>query len=288
MTTLATTIANVRRILKDTPGKLHLNGAIADTTEETVTLDSGEISRIQAQVTLEHDDGTGEQRRVLSIDDANNAFEAERGYNGSTAATHSDNTYMLINPRFSYDIVSQAITHALVHMWNEGLYVHGTRELTSSLTDNVYNLPDAAIDEVLAVYQQPSSFDDPVFLTNWQMDKTVRDTDLFASGYSIFIGENVGIAGTDLFYLTTKEQLAITTISTNQEPIVQNLAAALLLEWETPKRLGGPTNQGDRTVTPTNFLTGASYFREVARRAITVERSRLRRLNPPKRNWKYS
>ena len=59
--------------------------------------------------------------------------------------------------------------------------------------------------------------------------ETVRDTDLFASGFSIYIGENWGIPGTDKFYLTTKKQHTITTITANQVVIVENLAAALLL-----------------------------------------------------------
>jgi hypothetical protein len=121
MATLATLIAAVRLELDDEPAKIQLNGAISSTTAETVVVNSGETDKLQAGMRLEHDDATGESRRVLSVTSTTN-FEAERGYLGSTAATHSDNTYMLIAPRWRYDQVSRAITTALVTMFSKGIY----------------------------------------------------------------------------------------------------------------------------------------------------------------------
>src|SRR5688572_3812758 len=111
MATMAATVTAIRRLLKDEPVKIQLDGAIADTTTETVTVNSGETAKIQADVRLEHDDGgatSAEQRRVLSVSSVT-VFTAERGYNGSTAATHADNSYLLIAPRFPYDEVAQAV-----------------------------------------------------------------------------------------------------------------------------------------------------------------------------------
>lgn len=287
MATLAATVTAIRRLLKDEPTKLQLDGALSDTTTETVTVNSGETSKLAVGTRLEHDDATGEQRRVLSIT-STTQFTAERGYNGSTAATHSDNTYLLVAPRFPFDEIDQAIDVVIDSvLYGEGVYDVIERQLASSASSDHYNAPASTIEEILHVYQKPASVQEPINVTGFDPLPTNRDTSLFASGKSLHIWENAGTAGTDVYYLSCKEKYTLSTLSTTAERIVQFLACALLVEWEVPRRLAGPTNQGDRTVASRDFLGAAAYYREQANRLIRIERSNLRELHPLKFNWRY-
>jgi hypothetical protein len=283
-TTLATMVQDIRRELDDEPAKVHLNGAIANTTEETVVLDSGQTSKLQVDVRLEHDDASGEERRVLSITSTTD-FEAERGYRGTTAATHSDDTYLLIAPRYSYDQISEAVTIALEQIYGMGLYTAVQRDITSSATTDYYNLPASTIIEVLSVYQMPSGADEPTWLHDYSKYPLNMDTSDYASGQAIYIRENVGVPGTDVYHLECKEKLAITTISTSQEPIVKWLACAELLDGREPRRLAGPTNQGDRTVQPGATQRSSAWYRAKAKELIVSEKDDLRSLHPARRNW---
>jgi hypothetical protein len=102
---------------------------------------------------------------------------------------------------------------------------------------------------------------------------------------AIAIRSNIGIPGTDIYYLTTKEKPTVTTLTARQTDIVQYLTCARLLEGKTPRRLAGPTNQGDRTVRSGEYLQDGGYFRNLARPLIQGEKSDLRSKNPHKRNW---
>ena len=287
MATTSATVTSIRQLLKDNPVKLQLGAAQSDTTDETTTLIGADISKVQTGMTLEHDDATGEMRRVLSVDQTASTMEAERGYYGSTAATHSNSTYLLINPRFPYNEVTQCITRALDVFYDEGVYDIIERELTSSATTDVYNAPAASIREVLSIAMKPTGFNEAVYISNFDPYPRNVDTDLYASGLSIRISEVYGTAGTDIYYLNCKEKLTISTITSEQERILHDLVCADLIETEVLKRLAGPTNQGDRTVRSSEFLQAAAIKRERAMRALRVQASNLRSLYPLKRNFRY-
>jgi hypothetical protein len=286
VSTIPLTVTAIRRLLKDEPVRVQLGAAVVGSSDETVTLVAGDITKIQSGIRVEHDDATGEQRRVLSVDGDNDEFEAERGYLGSTAASHSNSTYMVVSPRFPYDEVSQAINMVLdAELLSAGIYDILERTITSSATTNSYNSPSANVEEVLAVYQKTSSMSEPVWLIDFERYPRNVDTSLYGTGKMVTIRENLGVPGTDTYYLSTKEKLTITTLTTRQERIVQLLACANLIEWESVRRLAGPTNQGDRTVNVNQMAQTGSYYRSLARPLMKAEVSDLRSLNPPKKNW---
>jgi hypothetical protein len=287
MATTAATVTSIRQLLKDNPVKLQLGAAQSDTTDETTTLIGADISKVQTGMTLEHDDASGEMRRVLSVDQTASTFEGERGYYGSTAATHSNSTYLLVNPRFPYNEVTQCITRALDTFFDKGVYEINEREITSSATTDVYNSPSTSIREILSVAMKPSGFTEAVYISNFDPYPRNVDTDLYASGQSIRISEVYGTAGTDVFYLNCKEKLTISTISSEQERIVHDLVCADLMEVEVHKRLAGPTNQNDRTIRSSEFLQAAAVRRARANEALNVQASNLRSLYPLKRNFRY-
>lgn len=284
MATTAGMVADIRLELDDEPVKLQLNGAIANTTEETVVVNTGETAKLQVGMRLEHDDASGEERRVLSITDSTD-FEAERGYLGSTAATHADDTYLLVQPRWRYRQVAEAIDVALAQLYGKGVYDIEHREVNSSASTNYYDLPNAGVVEVLGIYQLPSGFSEPYWLNDFSRYPLQTDTDDFASGFAIFIRENVGLAGTDVYHVLCKERLAIGTITSAQEAIVKWLACAELLDGREPRRLGGPTNQGDRTVRPAETQRSSAWYRAKADELIMTEKQDLRSRVPARRNW---
>lgn len=279
MTTVAATITAVRRILKDNPLAIHLNGAIANTTEETVVVDSADISKVKPDQVWEHDVG-GEQRLTISVDADAFSFEAYRGHNGSTAATQADNSFMLLNPRFTYDELSQAINQCLDYDLFPEVYEIVEHEYTSSSTSNAYNAASTSCEKILDVYQRPLSTDTPqrtgIHYTVYPQNV---DTDLWANGlmFEIYGGK---ADGTEKYYVNCAHRLAIGTLLARQERLVQMCAAKYAVEWSSPRRLAGPTNQGDRSVRPGDELRAAGYYDEMFRRMKRDEARWLKRQVP--------
>lgn len=289
MATTAGTVLAVRRILGDTPEQVHLNGAIANTTEETVVVDSTDIGKVAVGQILEHETG-GELRYVISVDEDANGFEAYRGYLGSTAATQADNSFMWINPRFTYVTIEQALDAVLdVDLFNEGLW-DLTEHTVASNADGTrdYNAPSANCEEFLSVYQFTSSMLEPSWLLAHEFSRYPRnvDTSHHATGKMFTIHHNHGVAGTDSYYVTCAHRLAIGTLNARQEHIVQWLTTARLLEQEDAKRTGQNTTQGDRTVRVGARVQTAAYYRSLAEKAINDERSEVKKLLPSGRVWK--
>jgi hypothetical protein len=288
MATTAATVLAIRRILGDTPEQVHLNGSVANTTEETVTVDSTDIGKVAVGQVLEHETG-GELRSVISIDEDNNAFEAYRGYLGSTAATQADNSFMWINPRFFYVTIEQAIDSVLdVDLFNEGMWdLNEHVVLSNADSTRDYNAPSANCEQWLSVYQYTSSMTEPRWMLSDEFSRYPRnvDTTHHATGKMFTLHRNFGVAGTDSYYVTCGHRLAIGTLNARQEHIVQWLTCARLLEQEDAKRTGQNSNQGDRTVRVGARTQTAAYYRQLAEKALNDERSEVKKLLPAGRRW---
>jgi hypothetical protein len=289
MATTAATVLAVRRILGENPENVHLNGSIANTTEETVVVDSTDIAKVAVGQVLEHETG-GELRYVVSVDEDTSGFEAYRGYLGSTAATQADNSFMWINPRFPYVAIEQALDAVLdVDLFNEGLWDLNEHTVTSnSDSTRDYNAPSANCEQFLSIYQFTALMTEPRWLLADEFSRYPRnvDTTHHATGKMFTIKENFGTAGTDPYYVTCAHRLAIGTLNARQEHIVQWLTCARLLEQEDAKRTGQNTTQGDRTVRVGQRVQTAAYYRGLAEKAINDERSEVKKLLPPGRVWK--
>lgn len=286
MANLTTTIGAIRRMLKDEPLKVRLSDDVDDITEETIALTAGDVTKCAAGMRLEFDDGTGEQVRVLSTDADADTLEGERGYAGSTPSQHdTDAPWLLVNTRFPFDVVEQAVNVVIeADLVAEGLYNINEYEVTSVANSDGYDSPSADIMELLSVYQFSNYMTEPEYLEAYSKYPINADEDLYPSGKVIYIYENLGNVG-DLYYVSAKERLSIANLTTSQERIVQLLSAAHLLDWEVPRRLGGPTNQGDRTVRSNEFLQTAAYYRDQAKKMIRAEQAILRSLNPTRKTW---
>jgi len=294
MATMAATVTSIRRILADVPERVHLNGAIANATVETVVLDTTDIGKIAIGQVLEHDDGGAsgaEQRLVISVNADAASFEAYRGFNGSTAeSTHADNSFMLVKPRYAYDAVAQATNTVLeTNLFNEGLYDLNEHTVVSNADGSRdYNAPTSSCEQFLTVYQFTATMTEPLFLKAGEFSRYPRNTDTthYATGKMFVIRKNFGVPGTENFYVTCGHRLVIGTLNIRHERIVQWLACAYLLEWEEPRRHGQDTTQGDRSVRPGQRINTSAYYRQLANEAITSERAEVKKLVPPQRVWR--
>lgn len=285
MATYSGTVANIRRLLKDRPIQAKLGAAQSDTTTETTTVTAGTAKFFKEGQVWEHADNNGdsastssEQRLITAV--ASTTVTGIRGYNSTTAATHSNSTYMLLDPRFPYDTVTQAIGTVLdTDMFPNDVYEIVEHEVTSSATSFAYNAPATACERILNIYQRIASTDRPTPITNWTQLQNA-DTDLWANGKVYTIEQNFGARGTAVYYVNCAHKLAVTTLSTAQERIVHLMACAYLLEWEEPKRAAGPTNQGDRTVRVGDQARLAAYYRDLAMDKMREEAAYLARLTP--------
>ena len=194
---------------------------------------------------------------------------------------------MVKDPRFRYDLILQAIDTVLDRdLWDDGVFDIIEHQITSSATTHAYNSPTATCMEFLAVYQRIVSTDPPFFLSVFTRLPQNVDTSLWSNGKVFEIQENWGSPGTALYYVNCKHRLAIGTLTTQQERIVQWLSCAYLLEWTEPKRSSGPTNQNDRTIKPGTAIGDAQYYRTLARNALGAERSLLKSQNPAFRTFR--
>lgn len=290
MATMATTVAAVRKILGDRPVEDYLGASIA--AGSTTTFTPTDVSLYAKGDVWEFQDGSTEADVVLvrAVDDATPLITVKRSHEDSTGVAHSNAAVLMKAPTFRYNTIAQAVSTVI----DSDLYENGVHDLIEhQVTSNSdgspdYNAPLSTCEEFLAVYQKTSTMDTPQWFGNAAFTRYPKnvDTSLYANGKVFFITRNLGTAGTDIYYISCAERLTLATLTAAQTHIVQWLTCAYLLEWTEPRRLAGPTNQGDRTVRPGQGVGTAAYYRQLADRGMQNEKSRLRKLNPPTKVWR--
>jgi hypothetical protein len=283
--TMATTVAAVRRILKDDPPRDKLAAAMSDTT--TLTFTPTEVSLYSKGQRVEWDDGnTGaEQALVSAVDQATPLITLlHRGMYGSTATTHAIATDVLFGPRYYYDEVAQTINSILEEdLYGEGLYEIDQHSLIATSTTEVFNAPTAECQRFLRVYYRILSTDTPIDIWRFDHDLPNADTSLYSNGKYVRI-QDQPLDGTVMFVLCA-HKLGIATLTSAQQRILEWLTCARLLEQGEPRRDAGPTNQGDRTVRPNTGIQTAAYYRGLAEEAISKEVMYLQRQYPRRKTY---
>ncbi len=285
MTTVAAEVKNIRRLLDDQPDSDVTAGSVASGSTTSVTMTS--TTKHAAGTWWEFDDDTGDVIYETVFNPSTAVATIRRNYLGSTGTSHSSGAVVLKQPKFRYDIISQAINQVLdIDLYGEGIYDLQEHQITSSATTSYYNSPAADCLEFKDVYQFTSLMVGPARDNLWFSPKPRNvDTTLFAAGKYFVITGNYGTAGTALYYVTCAHKHTISTLTAGATRIVQCLAAAYLLEWTEPRRLQGPTTQGDQTVRPGASLPTAAYFRSLAEEYIQKERRTIKDLIPSHRRF---
>lgn len=285
MTTMAATVKNIRRILQDEPLSDTLAQAIVSASD--ITMEVTDVTKHSVGNWWEFDDDTGDIVLETAVDSATSVVSIRRSYLGSTAVVHSDESPMVKQPRFKYDLIAQAVNSVLdADLYNEGIFDLVEHQVLSSNTTNYYNAPTTLCLEFKDVYQKTATMVEPRRgVLKWTPKPTNADTSLYSNGKYFILQNNYGVAGVDLYYVTCAHRHTVDSLTVGAEKIVQYTAVAYLLEWTEPRRLAGPTDQGDRSVRPGAALPTAAYFRALAEEEIQKELRLIRDLYPEMRRF---
>lgn len=284
MTTMSATVTNIRRMLKDVPLSDAIPTAPTSTSGTTMTATTSGLWRVGQ--TWEFDDGgTSGAEQVLVTAVSGTAITIRRGYNGSTAQSHSNAVIALLAPRFPFDEVAQAVNQVLdSDLFSMDVFDIIEHQVTSSSTTNAYNVPSATCKRILNIYQRVNTTDVPTYVRNFR-DYQNADTSLWAGGKVFEVYGNNGTPGTALYYVNCAEKLAIGTLTSAQERIVHAKAAFYLLHWEDIRRTAGPTNQADRSVRVGDMSRLAAFYNDEYLRLARQEAADIARQTPPTKRF---
>jgi hypothetical protein len=159
MAAVSTLVDRIYRDFLNKPDDLsafsRLDGAMSDTTGTTLTYESGLFSSEEENLL-----GNGalvevdqELMLVTAANTSTRTLTVSRGYAGTTAATHADETNIFINPTFPRKSVFDAVADNIVRLY-PSLYNVTTTNVTSTST---YAEVPASTVEVLTSYVQNAS-----------------------------------------------------------------------------------------------------------------------------------
>ena len=159
MAAVSTLVDRIYRDFLNKPDDLsafsRLDGAMSDTTGTTLTYESGLFSSEEENLL-----GNGalvevdqELMLVTAANTSTRTLTVSRGYAGTTAATHADETNVFINPTFPRKSVFDAVADNIVRLY-PSLYNVTTTNVTSTST---YAEVPASTVEVLTSYVQNAS-----------------------------------------------------------------------------------------------------------------------------------
>ena len=159
MAAVSTLVDRIYRDFLNKPDDLsafsRLDGAMSDTTGTTLTYESGLFSSEEENLL-----GNGaivevdqELMLVTAANTSTRTLTVSRGYAGTTAATHADNTNVFINPTFPRKSVFDAVADNIVRLY-PSLYNVTTTNVTSNST---YAEVPATTVEILTSYVQNAS-----------------------------------------------------------------------------------------------------------------------------------
>ena len=191
----------------------------------------------------------GEQCFVQSV--TTNTLTVIRGYNGTTAATHSINDIVLKNPRFTLQQIDQAITDTLLEFESFGIWAFGQGEITLVPGQYTYNLAtytDAL--DVLSVYHPREAIQgDPIVLP-FNFHRQVHTT-FAASGVALTVWDwGQKSAGETLQFTYQKRIDNVVDLLARQEEIAVLGSTARLLKRTIAPNTHDPGKRTDRTVQP--------------------------------------
>ena len=184
---------------------------------------------------------------VFSMNVSTNNATVQRGFRGTTAASHSSGDLITVNPKFPAQLVLNAVNDELADLSSpqNGLYQMKTVEFTYNVAQDGYNLTDVT-DDILSVYQVTytdlgSENTEPV-LPAWTLRRD-RNTSSFASGYALVLhddassGQAVRVQYKTGFTVLAATSTALSTVGLHASAYdLPSLGAALRLMSTRPVR----------------------------------------------------
>lgn len=284
-------VQRVRRILNDTPYETYITAAITGGAT-TVPVPNG--TKFAEGVIVEFQDD-GEQVLVLSV--AGNNLTVKRGHNGTTAAGHSANTPILLNPVFQYVQITRTVDMVLSCLWPYA-WKASTSNITPSATTTWYQLPADCIDLVAVRQVYGTAADKIAFYGDAGSGLPVRfernlPTAIVATG--IGISFPAGVADDSNQILVTYRAKITNAVSGGSytdisdgilaEAIVYGACARLVSSREVPRVTDEDITMGDSSVQPGAKLQAAAWYEDMYRRLLNQYHDELLRVSAPMRIW---
>lgn len=110
-----------------------------------------------------------------------------RGWDGTTAASHTAAAIIEVSPRFPRFAIKQALKDEIAS-WPRSLYKQSTIEIAGNTTSRAYNLTSlGSFHDVLDVWRDPySGSTAPVPIVGWRLQRDA-ETDDYASGKALIL-----------------------------------------------------------------------------------------------------
>lgn len=240
--------------------RINDTGGISDTDESLIVDDGGSIT---AGDVIEFEDG--EQARVSAVS-TNTLTIPQRGFNGTTAASHADDEFIKINPVYTLQQVDDALNYVMRDLQAQGIYImRAGTDITLVAGQYEYELTETDFDPqhgVLSVFYQEDVSLDTVglpFKNIFDPTSSLHTT----SGLGVRLaawGDNAAGDTLEVIYAAKVDALA----ETDDEPLLEGLlvlgaTGQLLVSKEGP-RLHDPGRYTDRTVQPGQHVRDGSFF----------------------------
>lgn len=167
-----------------------LNGAI--TSGATTLIVEFDLGGIQKGATLAIDD---EEMYVFNVVDSTKTATVQRAFNGSVAATHSDDVLVFVKPKFSTFRILEAINDELRDLSSSmnGLFQIKTVDLTSRAAQFGYDLTGTTNVDVLDIYEvrykTPGPEDSWPRVRMYDLARNMATSE-FASGTALILHES--------------------------------------------------------------------------------------------------
>ena len=234
-----------------------------------------------------------EQMYVWAVTTASKTLTVDRGFNGTTAQTHSANAIVTLNPRFPRNQILEAINDELADLSSpvNGLFQIKTTEIQYNGSDRMINLSGVTgLQNVYSVHYRYQSDDYPR-VAKFRLLRDMPVTD-FASGYALALDSGPGRSGK----LVIKYKANFDFVSNESDDLV--LASGLpdtaedIIVIGAQLRLMAPReikrnfteSQGDtrraNEVPPGAVTSSMTSLMRMRRDRVTAEAQRLQRLYP--------
>jgi hypothetical protein len=229
---------------------------------------------------------------IWAADSPSKTLTVERGFNGTTAASHTAGALLTVNPRFPRAQVLEAINDEILDLSSpvNGLFQVKTLNFTYNGTDRMINLTSVTdIMDVLNVSVRYLTDDYPIA----RKVKLVRDlpTDDFASSFALKFDQAVYPGRLRIVYKAPYTSVASESIDINstsgiQESITDIVVIGTQLRLMAPREIkrNFTESQGD-TRRAEEVLSGAATnsvtaLKQLRRDRIIAEAARLMRAYP--------
>lgn len=292
-------VQRVRDLLQDTSS--YQTTSTTTTTSATVAVPDGTLW-VQGDV-LEWQTGTvGYEQAWLSAAPAGNNLTTVRGYNGTTAETHTSGDIIVQNPKVPGRAIQQALTQAVYRLWPH-VWKSATISLTPDLSKTWYDLNTLTVG-ISKAYQQYGSSPNLLvgnfsayssdtrkgyrwMAVDWDLD---MPTTTVASGKGIRFPTGL-YHGTNT--ITVKDKRVITGTSDipddSQFPVAEcvvYLAAARIMRGQEMNRdVVGTNIETTGTVSTGVRAQTANYFEGVAKDLLDDLKLRIQEKYRPIQVW---